>query len=216
MRSRVQVPLSLQPRRLFEAFKQAQHDLETTPGTGLGLPICKHFIEAHGGRIWLESEKGKGTTFFVTLPLVKNGLQELVTNFEETDGQLDEEITVEEIVEFEHNETIPIKINPNEPPFSQAVLEAPETVDVEPVLSESEDMELDITEVVQELIEFENVQEVPLLETEEAEPLLPKAEPPIVFPQIIKDESQLESVFGGNGHSQKSNKAKQKLSKIVL
>lgn len=40
-------------------------------GTGLGLLICRDFVERHGGRIWLESEQGKGTTFFIGLPLVE-------------------------------------------------------------------------------------------------------------------------------------------------
>lgn len=54
---------------IFETFRQAKHELPETPGTGLGLPIAKHFVEAHGGRMWFESEVGVGTTFHVLLPI---------------------------------------------------------------------------------------------------------------------------------------------------
>ncbi len=67
---------------VFATFQQAnKHDLSDTPGTGLGMPITKAFVEAHGGRIWFNSEVGKGTTFFVTLPVTN---AELVTAETET------------------------------------------------------------------------------------------------------------------------------------
>jgi signal transduction histidine kinase/CheY-like chemotaxis protein len=58
---------------VFEQFKQVGGDTLTDKpkGTGLGLPICKEIIEHHGGRIWLESEPGKGSTFSFALPAIK-------------------------------------------------------------------------------------------------------------------------------------------------
>jgi signal transduction histidine kinase len=54
---------------VFEAFKQVKSTLRQSGGTGLGMPIAKNLTEAHGGRLWLESEPGKGATFFVALPV---------------------------------------------------------------------------------------------------------------------------------------------------
>ena len=62
--------------KVFEKFKQVGDTLTDKPkGTGLGLPICKEIVEYHGGRIWVESEPGRGSTFSFTLPILEKSAQ---------------------------------------------------------------------------------------------------------------------------------------------
>ena len=55
--------------RIFEEFQQTDAGARQHEGTGLGLALSRRFVEMHGGRIWCDSEVGKGSTFVFTLPV---------------------------------------------------------------------------------------------------------------------------------------------------
>jgi signal transduction histidine kinase len=58
-------------KKIFTRFFRVDNSAKNVKGTELGLSICRGIVEAHGGKIWVNSERGKGTKFSFSLPITQ-------------------------------------------------------------------------------------------------------------------------------------------------
>ena len=73
-------------QNIFEPFYRAENPLEVeAAGVGVGLTIARSLVQAHGGRMWVESEPGQGSVFYFTLPLSeqRGPIEELISGAEQ-------------------------------------------------------------------------------------------------------------------------------------
>jgi len=61
--------------RIFDRFYRAPNFKDSVPGTGIGLSVVKKAAEAHSGHVWVISDEGKGTTFFLSLPIIERRMK---------------------------------------------------------------------------------------------------------------------------------------------
>ncbi|MCG8603988.1 GAF domain-containing protein, partial [bacterium] len=98
--------------KVFEKFKQVGDTLTDKPkGTGLGLPICKEIVEHHGGRIWVQSKLGKGSTFSFAIPVeIKEQVEAQSTthpiDFDSLVKQLKDRVASAALENRDHEQTI--------------------------------------------------------------------------------------------------------------
>ncbi len=86
--------------KVFEKFKQVGEVMTDKPkGTGLGLPICKQIIVHHGGRIWVESVLGQGSTFIFALPIAVPETQPMPSDLQAIVKQLKESVDLASTIE---------------------------------------------------------------------------------------------------------------------
>lgn len=102
----VGIALEDQPK-VFEKFRQVGDTLTDKPkGTGLGLPICKQIIDHHGGKIWVESEAGKGSTFSFIVPTYKSDQTSSKLNLDALVKQLKEHVITTNALPDKNSKTI--------------------------------------------------------------------------------------------------------------
>lgn len=93
-----------QLKHIFEEFRQVDGGLRSRGGAGLGLAISRRFVQLHGGQMWVESEVGRGSSFFFTLPLP--GAQSAATMMSTRTIRKEFDVSTAPIVVVDHDPSV--------------------------------------------------------------------------------------------------------------
>ncbi|MDY0103020.1 MAG: PAS domain S-box protein [Lentimicrobium sp.] len=141
------IPVNRQ-KAIFERFVQADiEDKMVHQGSGLGLSISKAYIEMLGGKIWVESEEGKGSTFYVHIPCVIVTKEQGVIGTSITDNETKNKIKNLKILVAEDDETSEKLISFGLEKFSKAVLKARTGFDAVEIYRNNPDIDLILMDI---------------------------------------------------------------------
>ncbi len=109
---------------IFESFEQAKDDDDHGSGTGLGLAIARQLVEQQNGKIWVESELSKGSTFFFSLSYEKNQLATQQSSLSINPNQIADDLSIMVVEDTLFNQMLAVELLKNQ--FPQATVEVAE------------------------------------------------------------------------------------------
>jgi len=137
-----------QKKFIFERFRQANESLTRNhEGTGLGLSISKAYAEMLGGSIWFESEYGKGSTFYFSLPYNSVVKSQPIINYEKSEGVEDQKIRGLVILIVEDNLPSEMLMTRLVRPFSKKILKVTNGKDAVDTCRNNSDIDLVLMDI---------------------------------------------------------------------
>ncbi|WP_395046593.1 response regulator [Flavobacterium sp.] len=139
---------------VFERFVQADiEDIHAMQGAGLGLSITKAYLEMLGGKIWLESEEGKGSTFYFTIPYNNKLEEKIVAENLVIDNEIVVHLKKIKILIAEDDQTSKLFINKAIQPFGKEIINVSNGADAVEACHNNKDIDLVLMDIKMPIME---------------------------------------------------------------